>query len=68
MRAVRDGLPAPMVRLKNRKALVQLTAGLGVPVDGRVRKLRAVGDQSGHPPRRKTSKLGRIIMFVQRAA
>jgi hypothetical protein len=26
-----------------------LMARLGVPVGGRVRKLRAVGDQSGHP-------------------
>ena len=45
-----------------------LMARLGVPVGGRVRKLRAVGDQSGHPPRRETSKLGRTIVFVQRMA
>ncbi len=32
------------------KALAGLMARLGVPVGGRVRKLRAVGGQTGHPP------------------
>jgi hypothetical protein len=35
-----------------------LLARLGVPVDGRVRKLRAVEDQSGPIPREKTRKFG----------
>ena len=36
-------------------------ARLGVPVGGRVRKLRAVGDSSGSSWATYTSKLGRII-------
>jgi hypothetical protein len=36
-------------------------ARLGVPVGGRVRKLRAVEDQSAPIPEEITSELGRII-------
>ena len=36
-------------------------ARLGVPVGGRVRKRRAVGDQSAPIPEEVTSELGRII-------
>ena len=36
-------------------------ARLGVPVGGRVRKLRAVEDQSTPIPEERTSKLGRTI-------
>ena len=46
-----------------------LMARLGVPVGGRVRKLRAVEDQSAPIPEEKTSKLGGSIqgsVFVQR--
>jgi hypothetical protein len=43
-------------------------ARLGVPVDGRVRKLRAVEDQSAPILEEITSELGRIIgSFVRRA-
>jgi len=35
-------------------------ACLGVPVDGWVRKLRAVEDQSATIPRERTSEFGRI--------
>ena len=38
-----------------------LMARLGVPVGGRVRKLRAVGDQSAPILEEITSELGRII-------
>jgi len=37
-----------------------LMARLGVPVGGRVRKLRAVEDQSAPITKERTSKLGRI--------
>jgi len=37
-----------------------LTARLGVPVGGRVRKLRAVEDQSAPIPEEITSELGRM--------
>jgi len=36
-------------------------ARLGVPVGGRVRKLRAVGDQSDPIPEEITSELGEIV-------
>jgi hypothetical protein len=36
-------------------------ARLGVPVGGRVRKLRTLEDQPGYPVKRKTSELGKII-------
>ena len=42
-----------------------LMARLGVPVGGRVRKLRAVEDQSAPIPGEKTSKLGGIIYIVR---
>ena len=38
-----------------------LMARLGVPVGGRVRKLRAVEDQSAPIPGETTSELGKII-------
>jgi hypothetical protein len=38
-----------------------LMARLGVPVGGRVRKLRAVEDQSAPIPEERMSKLGGII-------
>jgi len=38
-----------------------LLARLGVPVGGLVKKLRALEDQPGHPVKRKTSELGKII-------
>ena len=41
-----------------------LMARLGVPVGGRVRKLRAVGDQAGHPSVKGiTSELGRSYFY-----
>jgi hypothetical protein len=43
-----------------------LMARLGVPVGGRVRKLRAVEDQSGPIPEDRTSKLGRSICNLAR--
>jgi hypothetical protein len=44
-----------------RKPSPGLLARLGVPVGGRVRKSRAVGDQSGHPFGKMTSRIGRNI-------
>jgi len=44
-----------------------LMARLGVPVGGRVRKPRAVEDQSAPIPEETTSKLGRIIYIVRHA-
>jgi len=38
-----------------------LMAGLGVPVGGRVKKPRAVGDQTGRPPAGKGYKLGMSV-------
>ena len=43
-----------------------IMARLGVPVGGRVRKLRAVEDQSAPIPEEKTSELGRIICSLTR--
>jgi len=42
-------------------------ARLGVPLGGRVKKLRAVEDQSRPIPEETTSELGRIIYSVQHA-
>jgi len=42
-------------------------ARLGVPVGGRVRKLRAVEAQSAPIPEETTSELGRSMYIVQRA-
>jgi hypothetical protein len=42
-----------------------LMARLGVPVGGRVRRLRAVEDQSAPIPKEITSKLGRSICSVR---
>jgi len=48
MRAVKDSLAVPlMAKWENRKTLARAMARLGVPVGGRVRTLRAVGDSSG---------------------
>ena len=44
----------------DRKVLAGLMAHLGVPVGRRVRRLCAVGGQTGHPPVKKTSELGGI--------
>jgi hypothetical protein len=44
-----------------------LMARLGVPVGGRVRKLRAVEDQSAPIPEETTSELGTIIYIVRHA-
>jgi hypothetical protein len=44
-----------------------LMARLGVPVGGRVRKLRAVEDQSAPIPEEISSKLGGSIYMVRRA-
>jgi len=43
-------------------------ARLGVPVGGRVRKLRAVEDQSAPIPEETTSKLGKINLWSLAAA
>ena len=43
-------------------------ARLGVPVSGRVRKLRAVEDQSAPIPEERTSKLGKINLWSLAAA
>ena len=48
--------------IENRKALARANARLGVPVGERVRKLRAVGDQTDHPLERRRSKLERMEM------
>jgi len=42
-------------------------ARLGVPVGGRVRKFRAVGDQSDPIPEEITSELGRSNIVVHRS-
>ena len=44
-----------------------LMARLGVPVGGRVRRLRAVEDQSAPIPEERTSELGGSMYFVRRA-
>jgi len=44
-----------------------LMARLGVPVGGRVRKLRAVEDQSASIPEETTSELGRSMYIVRHA-
>ena len=44
-----------------------LLARFGVPVGGRVRKLRAVDDQSAPIPEEIASELGRIIVLPKRA-
>ena len=44
-----------------------LMARLGVPVGGRVRRLRAVEDQSAPIPKEISSKLGGSIYIVGRA-
>ena len=44
-----------------------LMARLGVPMGGRVRRLRAVEDQSAPIPGEKTSELGGII-YIARCA
>ncbi len=49
------------------KPSLGLMARLGVPVGGRVRKSRAVEDQSAPIPEEITSKLGGIIYIVRRA-
>ena len=51
------GRPSPGVR-----------ARLGVPVGGRVRKLRAVEDHSAPIPKERTSELGGIIYNLIRRA
>ena len=51
-----------------RRPSLGLMARLGVPVGGRVRKSRAVGDQSAPIPEERTSKLGRIICNLIRRA
>ena len=43
-------------------------ARLGVPVGGRVRKPRAVEDQSAPIPEERTSKLGKINLWSLAAA
>jgi hypothetical protein len=50
------------------KPSLGLMARLGVPVGGRVRKLRAVEDQSAPIPEEKTSELGRMICSLIRRA
>jgi hypothetical protein len=45
-----------------RRPSLGLLARLGVPVGGRVRKLRAVEDQSAPIPEERTSKLGGSII------
>jgi hypothetical protein len=63
MRAVKDSLAAPL-RAKWGNSIGRpspgLMARLGVPVGGRVRKLRAVEDQSAPIPEEITSELGGI--------
>jgi hypothetical protein len=44
-----------------RRPLLGLMARLGVPVGGRVRRLRAVEDQSAPIPEERIIELGRII-------
>ncbi len=48
-----------------RKPSPGLMARLGVPVGGRVRKLRAVEDQSTSIPEERTSELGGIICSLE---
>jgi hypothetical protein len=49
-----------------RRPSLGLLARLGVPVGGRVRKLRAVEDQSASIPEEITSELGGIICNLAR--
>ena len=58
-----DLLCSPNAR--SRTPLVGLMARVGVPVGGRVRKWRAVEDQSAPIPREITSKVGAIIYIVR---
>ena len=48
MRAVKNNLPTPSGELRNQKALARAN-GTSRRALGWVRKLRAVGDQSGQP-------------------
>jgi hypothetical protein len=50
------------------KPSLGLMARLGVPVGGRVRKLRAVEDQSAPIPKERTSELGGSICSLVRRA
>ncbi len=52
---------------RSRKPSLGLMARLGVPVGGRVRKLRAVEDQSAPIPKEISSKLGGSMYIVGRA-
>ena len=56
--------PSPGLMARPGKSIAKQSEGRAgekyLPVGGRVRKSRAVGDQSGHPPRGTTSKLGRM--------
>jgi len=53
VRAVKDSLAAPFkAKWENWKVLARANGTLGVPVGGRVRKLRALGDQSDLIPER----------------
>ncbi len=66
---IRDGLIVFCARATRglRRPSLGLMARLGVPVGGRVRRLRAVEDQSAPIPREKTSKLGGHVYRSMRA-
>ena len=67
MRAVKNNLPTPSGEVGGiRRPSPGLMARLGVPVGGRVRKLRAVEDQLTPIPEEITSKLGGSIWKLVR--
>ena len=67
MRAVKGDLGHSLERDVKRSGRLSLglMARLGVPVGGRVRKPRAVEDQSAPIPRERTSKLGGTILVAR---
>jgi hypothetical protein len=69
MRAVKGSLGhSPKFKVgKIERPSLGLRARLGVPVGGRVRKSRAVEDQSAPIPEETTSELGMIIYIVRHA-
>ena len=58
-----DDLPCSR-NARSREPSLGLMARLGVPVGGRVRKSRAVEDQSASIPEERTSELGRAIRWI----
>jgi hypothetical protein len=70
MRAVKGDLGHSLERDVKRSGRLSLglMARLGVPVGGRVRKPRAVEDQSAPIPEERTSKLGKVNLWSLLAA